>query len=159
MTLRDAEISEKRAKLRASLAQGKPLDRNIANDSALRKDFQYDESRPDLTAEEQLDIDDEYAALSGLVEPRVLVTTSRDPSTRLASFSKEIRLLFPTAIRLNRGNLIVSDLVRSAESAGLTDIVMVHEHRGVPTSLQISHLPHGPVLSFSLHVRLVDPLS
>ena len=95
MILRDAEISEKRAKLRASLATGKPLDPSIANDQQLRKDYAYDESRPDRTSNEELDLDDEYSQLSGIVDPRVLVTTSRDPSARLAAFAKEIRLLLP----------------------------------------------------------------
>lgn len=151
LLLRDAEISEKRAKLRASLASGKPLDATIANDKALRKDYQYDESRPDLTTNEELDLDDEYAQLSGIVDPRILVTTSRDPSARLAAFAKEIRLLLPTAVRLNRGNLILPDLVKSAQSAGLSDIILLHEHRGTPTALTISHFPHGPTVSFSLH--------
>ncbi|KAI6768293.1 hypothetical protein HG530_006302 [Fusarium avenaceum] len=151
LLLRDAEISEKRAKLRSSLASGKPLDSTIANDKTLRKDYQYDESRPDLTTNEQLDLDDEYAQLSGIVDPRVLVTTSRDPSARLAAFAKEIRLLLPTAVRLNRGNLILPDLVHSAQSAGLSDVVLLHEHRGTPTALTLSHLPHGPTVSFSLH--------
>lgn len=128
MTLRDAEISEKRAKLRSSLATGKPLDSSIANDKALRKDYAYDESRPDRTVNEELDLDDEYSQLSGIVDPRVLVTTSRDPSARLAAFAKEIRLLLPTAIRLNRGNLILPDLTRSAQAAGLSDVVLLHEH-------------------------------
>lgn len=149
--MRDAEISEKRAKLKASLASGKPLDPSIANDKALRKDYQYDESQQDLNTNEQLDLDDEYAALSGLVDPRVLVTTARSPSARLSAFSKEVRLLLPTAVRLNRGNLILPDLVRSAQSAGLTDILLLHEHRGTPTALTISHMPHGPTVSFSLH--------
>lgn len=165
--LKSAEISEKRAKLRASIAQGRPLDSAIANDKALRKDFAYDEARPDHTVQEELDLDDEYH-LSGLVEPRVLVTTSRDPSTRLAAFSKEVRLLLPTSIRLNRGNLILpvcwaafqspktvadpaQDLVSSSQSAGLTDLVLLHEHRGTPTAMTISHFPHGPTASFSLH--------
>ncbi|KAH6899793.1 anticodon-binding protein [Thelonectria olida] len=151
LLLRDAEISEKRAKLRESLASGKPLDPTISNDKSLRKDYQYDESRPDLTANEELDLDDEYAQLSGIVDPRVLVTTSRDPSARLAAFAKEIRLLLPTAVRLNRGNLILPDLVQSAQSAGLSDVVLLHEHRGTPTALTVSHFPHGPTVSFSLH--------
>ncbi|PHH82162.1 hypothetical protein CDD82_6784 [Ophiocordyceps australis] len=151
LLLRDAEISEKRAKLRASLASGKPLDASIANDKALRKDYQYDESAADGGITEQLDLDDEYAQLSGIVDPRVLVSTSRDASARLSAFSKEIRLLLPTSMRMNRGNLILPDLVRSAKSAGLSDIVMLHEHRGTPTALTLSHFPHGPTLSFSLH--------
>ena len=149
--MRDAEISEKRAKLRESLASGKPLDPAIANDKSLRKDYQYDESSADLGKNEALDLDDEYAQLSGIVDPRVLVTTSRDPSARLAAFSKEIRLLLPTSIRMNRGNLILPDLVRSATSAGLSDIILLHEHRGTPTALSLSHFPHGPTISFSLH--------
>jgi U3 small nucleolar ribonucleoprotein protein IMP4 len=56
MLLRDAEIAEKRSKLRKSLATGKPLDSTIANDKGLRKDFAYDESRPDLTTNEELDL-------------------------------------------------------------------------------------------------------
>lgn len=151
MTLRDAEIGEKRAKLRQSLATGKALDPTIANDKNLRKDYAYDESRPDRTTNEELDLDDEYSQLSGIVEPRVLVTTSRDPSTRLAAFAKEVRLLLPTAIRLNRGNLILPDLTRSAQAAGLSDVALLHEHRGTPTALTISHFPHGPTISFSLH--------
>ncbi|RDA83216.1 hypothetical protein CP532_4361 [Ophiocordyceps camponoti-leonardi (nom. inval.)] len=151
LLLRDAEMSEKRAKLRASLASGKPLEASMANDKALRKDYAYDESMPERSNEEQLDLDDEYAQLSGIVDPRVLVTTSRDPSTRLSAFAKEIRLLLPTSVRLNRGNLILPDLVRSAESAGLSDIVLLHEHRGTPTALTLTHFPHGPTVSFSLH--------
>ena len=151
MLLRDAEISEKRAKLRASLASGKQPDTEILKDTRLRKDYQYDESRPDLTAEEQMDLDDEYAQLSGIVDPRVLVTTSRDPSPRLSAFAKEIRLLLPTSIRLNRGNLILPDLVRSSQGAGLSDMILLHEHRGTPAALTLSHFPHGPTVSFSLH--------
>ncbi|KAK0247919.1 hypothetical protein B0A54_16634 [Friedmanniomyces endolithicus] len=151
LTLRDAEIAAKRSKLKASLATGKPLDPTIANDKQLRQDYKYDESRADRTAEEELLLDDEYSHLSGVVDPRVLVTTSRDPSSRLSSFAKEIRLLLPTAIRLNRGNLILPNLVGSAKSSGLSDLILLHEHRGTPTALTISHFPHGPTASFSLH--------
>ncbi|KAI9680630.1 MAG: snoRNA-binding rRNA-processing protein imp4 [Caeruleum heppii] len=151
LTLRDAEIAEKRAKLKASLATGKPLDPSVANDKELRKDYRYDESRADRTVEDELDLDDEYAQLSGVVDPRVLVTTSRDPSSRLSTFAKEIRLLLPTAIRLNRGNLVLPNLVSSATASGLSDLILLHEHRGTPTALTISHFPHGPTAFFSLH--------
>ncbi|KAK1480075.1 brix domain-containing protein [Colletotrichum cuscutae] len=151
LILKEAETTEKRAQLRSALASGKPIDPEIAKNKALRKDYQYDESRPDRTVDEEMDLDDEYSQLSGISEPRLLVTTSRDPSSRLSAFSKEIRLLFPTSVRLNRGNLILPDIVQSSKSNGLTDIVLLHEHRGVPTAMTISHLPHGPTLSMSLH--------
>lgn len=57
----------------------------------------------------------------------------------------------PTAIRLNRGNTILPELVRSCNSRGLSDVVLLHEHRGTPTAMTVSHLPHGPTVSFSLH--------
>jgi U3 small nucleolar ribonucleoprotein protein IMP4 len=88
LTLRDAELASKRAALRASLSTGKPLSKEVQNDDSVRADFKYDESRADRTAEEELGLDDEYAQLSGVVDPRILVTTSRDPSSRLATFSK-----------------------------------------------------------------------
>ncbi|KAF2087476.1 Brix-domain-containing protein [Saccharata proteae CBS 121410] len=151
LTLRDAEIASKRAKLRASLASGKPLDPSIANDASLRKNYKFDEATEDHDTQEALDLDDGYAHLSGVVDPRALVTTSRDPSTRLMAFAKEIRLLLPTSIRVNRGNLILPNLVQSAKGAGLSDIILLHEHRGTPTAMTVSHFPHGPTASFSLH--------
>ena len=151
LQLRDASIAEKRNLLKKSLATGKQLDPAIANDKALRTDYKYDESLDAETAEAQASLDDEYSMLSGLSDPRPLVTTSRSPSTRLAAFSKEIRLLLPTAIRLNRGNTILPNLLSSAKAAALTDIILLQEHRGTPTAITISHLPHGPTAKFSLH--------
>ncbi|OJJ49921.1 hypothetical protein ASPZODRAFT_22631 [Penicilliopsis zonata CBS 506.65] len=158
LLLRDASIAEKRAQLKASLASGKPLDPSIANDKNLREDFKYDESLQDGGKDgkdskdaDLVNIDDEYALTSGLMDPRPLVTTSRSPSARLSAFAKEIRLLLPTSIRLNRGNLVLPDLVSSANAASLTDMILLHEHRGTPTAMTISHLPHGPTASFSLH--------
>jgi U3 small nucleolar ribonucleoprotein protein IMP4 len=150
--LRTASIAEKRSLLKRALASGKPLDPKIANNKSLRKDFKYDESQPDdaETREAQASLDDEYHN-SGLIDPRPLITTSRSPSTRLSAFSKEIRLLLPTSIRLNRGTLILPNLLGSANAAALSDIILLHEHRGTPTALTISHLPHGPTASFSLH--------
>jgi U3 small nucleolar ribonucleoprotein protein IMP4 len=81
----------------------------------------------------------------------VVVTTSRDPSSRLSTFSKEIRLLFPTATRINRGKMIINDLVRASESAGQTDLITLHEKRGTPTALIASHFPHGPTAKFALY--------
>jgi len=64
--LRDAEVAEKRAQLRAALASGKPLNSEIANDKKLRQDYDYDVSR-DVNPDDSLDIDDEYSELSGVV--------------------------------------------------------------------------------------------
>lgn len=73
--MKDAEISEKRAKLRDSLATGRPLEHAIANDEKLRKDFQYDEAMPDN--KEQLDLDDECTLFHTLSILRYFMTDWR----------------------------------------------------------------------------------
>ncbi|KAL7271338.1 snoRNA-binding rRNA-processing protein imp4 [Rhizina undulata] len=146
--LTNAAIAEKNSKLRVALHSGKPLPKEIADDAKLRADFKFDESRADP---EEAAIDDEYAALSGIVDPKILITTSRDPSSRLLQFAKEIRLLLPNSIRLNRGNLILPTLCNSCQATSTSDLVLLHEHRGTPTSITISHFPHGPTAMFSLH--------
>ena len=80
LTLQQAEIAEKRAALKKSLATGKPLDPAVANDTKLRKDYKYDETRADRTTNEELDLDDEYSAMSGISDPRVLVSWQLDPT-------------------------------------------------------------------------------
>lgn len=144
LELQESSLSEKRQQLKAALATGKPLSKELADDTQLQKDFIYDES-------EQVEIDDEYSALSGIADPKIIVTTSRDPSVKLLQFSKEIKLMFPNSIKLNRGNYIIPELVKSCTRVAITDLIILHEHRGVPTSLTISHFPHGPSVIFTLH--------
>ncbi len=80
----------------------------------------------------------------------MLITTSRDPSSRLTQFAKEMRLVFPNSTRLNRGGYTVNDLGAACRSNGITDLIVLHEHRGVPDAMVVSHFPHGPTLMFTL---------
>lgn len=152
LQLQEAQLALKRQQLKKALASGKPLPKELQDDENLRRTFKYDES---ITADTKdglsEEIDDEYSALSGITDPQVVVTTSRDPSARLNQFAKEIKLLFPTGVRLNRGNTILPNLVSACQSSSATDLVILHEHRGVPTAMTISHFPYGPTASFSLH--------
>ena len=50
-------------------------------------------------------MDDEYAHAEER-DPKILVTTSRDPSSRLVQFSKEMKLVLPNAQRINRGGQV-----------------------------------------------------
>lgn len=58
--------------------------------------------------------------------------------------------MFPGAIRLNRGNTVLKDLLQTCLAQNMTDLILVHETRGVPDALIVSHLPHGPTLSMTL---------
>ena len=48
------------------------------------------------------------------------VTTSRDPSSRLKQFAKEMKLVVPNAQRINRGN----HKVREIRDTGTTPVLL-----------------------------------
>jgi U3 small nucleolar ribonucleoprotein protein IMP4 len=71
-------------KLKAHIEKDKELPKELQEPS-LRKDLRFDEAQLMLDEAEQMD--DEYYNM-GMRDPRVLITTSRDPSSRLLQFSK-----------------------------------------------------------------------
>jgi len=65
-------------------------------------------------------------------------------------FAKELRLIFPNSQRMNRGNYEMKQLVHACRANDVTDFIIVHEHRGVPDTLVVCHLPYGPTAYFTL---------
>ena len=61
-------------------------------------------------------------------------------------FTKEMKLMFPNSQRMNRGNYVLSDIVTTCVASGATDLLVIHEHRGQPDGLVITHLPHGMIV-------------
>eukprot|EP00933_Yihiella_yeosuensis_P063274 TRINITY_DN66392_c0_g1_i1.p1 TRINITY_DN66392_c0_g1~~TRINITY_DN66392_c0_g1_i1.p1 ORF type:complete len:312 (-),score=51.06 TRINITY_DN66392_c0_g1_i1:112-1047(-) len=144
---KEAVTFEKKRKLQDAIDQKKAIPTELrGEDKKLRKSLDLADDR---TKEQRKTMDDEYAYL-GVKDPKVLLTTSRDPSSRLSQFLKELRMLFPGAQRMNRGAYIVKDLMNLARSHEMTDVVIVHEHRGEPDGLVICHLPFGPTAYFGL---------
>ena len=45
---------------------------------------------------------------------------------------QELRLIFPNSQRLNRGNYVMSQLIQACRANEVTDLILVHEHRGEP---------------------------
>ena len=43
-----------------------------------------------------------------------------------------MRLVFPNSHRINRGNYVVKELAEACRANDVTDLVVLHEHRGVP---------------------------
>lgn len=133
--------------LRSALANGKALPTELrASYDKLSSEIELEDEK---TKEQMTHVDDEYGD-AGLEDPRVCVTTSRDPSSRLKQFAKEVKLLFPNAERMNRGNSRVEDLIGGCKEAEYTDVVIVQETRGEPDGLVICHLPLGPTAFFTL---------
>lgn len=144
---KEREDFEKKEVVRSALATGMPLPGDLREEAvAIKRASDLDDER---TAQLRSHIDDEYAS-AAYRDPRVCIITSRDPSSRLRVFASEMRLIFPGAVRINRGATTMSEVVGAARSADFTDIIAVHETRGEPDALIVSHLPFGPTVHFTL---------
>ncbi|BFG20395.1 U3 small nucleolar ribonucleoprotein IMP4 [Prunus yedoensis var. nudiflora] len=140
-------LYEKKRKIREALEEGKPIPTELRNEeAALRQEIDLEDEN---TAVPRSHIDDEYANASQR-DPKILLTTSRDPSAPLIQFAKELKLVFPNAQQMNRGGQVISEIIETCRAHDFTDVVLVHEHRGVPDGLIISHLPFGPTAYFQL---------
>jgi len=94
--------------------------------------------------------DDEYR-WAGVDDPKIMITTSSDPSSRLKMFAKELRLIFPNAQRMNRGHYEMKQLVQACRANNVTDFIIAHETRGDPDGLIVCHLPYGPTAYFHIN--------
>ncbi|KAH0857377.1 hypothetical protein HID58_085638 [Brassica napus] len=126
----EREIYDKKRKIREALQEGKPIPTELRNEEAkLRQEIDLEDQN---TAVPRSHIDDEYANATEK-EPKILLTTSRDPSAPLTRFVK-----------------VISEIIETARSHDFTDVIFVSENRGKPDGLIISHLPFGPTAYFQL---------
>ena len=101
---KEKEEYEKKRLLRQALQEGKPIPTELrAEEQQLRKEIELED---DNTGVQRTHVDDEYRN-AGAREPKILLTTSRDPSSRLKAFAKELKLVFPNAQRMNRGKFFI----------------------------------------------------
>lgn len=143
----DQAAYEQKRLVKEALASGRPLPTEVrASYDRLKRAVDAEDSK---TQEGHSHVDDEYGD-AGLADPRVCVTTSRDPSSRLKQFAKEVKLLVPNASRINRGNNRVDELMDSCRQQEFTDVIIVQETRGQPDGLVVCHLPLGPTAFFTL---------
>ncbi|XP_048475841.1 U3 small nucleolar ribonucleoprotein protein IMP4 isoform X2 [Rhincodon typus] len=140
-------IEEKKQKLKHALEENRLIPTDLRREALdLQKVLEYDDEGGEGVSSQ---IDDEYK-WAGVEDPKVMVTTSRDPSSKLKQFAKEVKLIFPNAQRMNRGKHDIDALMRACKASGVTDLIIVHEHRGVPDGLIVCHLPFGPTAYFTL---------
>ncbi|XP_043936665.1 U3 small nucleolar ribonucleoprotein protein IMP4 [Protopterus annectens] len=140
-------IEEKKQKLKRALDENRLIPTEIRREALeLQKLVEFDDEGAEGV---QSHVDDEYK-WAGVEDPKIMITTSRDPSSRLKMFAKEVKLVFPNAHRMNRGKHEVGALVRACKANDVTDLIILHEHRGMPDALIICHLPFGPTAYFTL---------
>ena len=108
-----------------------------------RKEYLYEKQK------EEQKKDCEYSE-NFYQDPAILITTSRHPSARLKMFHKELSSLLPNSTTINRGGYKIKAIHEFSIKKGFTDIVLVHENKGEPNGLVISHLPIGPTIYFGI---------
>jgi len=154
----ERERLDRKIRIREALEKGVPISEEDIRKEAEEKEYgvkeflnvlsnKKDETKPG----EQLSnmIDNEYAT-AGSEDPKILLTSALDPSDRLKRFLKELRFLFPNCQRVNRGRQQNQEIVDVAIQNGFTDLIMVHENKGEPDTLIVTHLPHGPTAYFTM---------
>ncbi|ONH89481.1 hypothetical protein PRUPE_I005600 [Prunus persica] len=123
-------LYENKRKIREALQEGKTIPTELQNEEAeLRREIDLEDEN---TAEMRLNrldrygscrrhsvkncipnprthIDDEYAKAAER-DPKILITTSRNPSAPLVQFAKELKLVFPNAQQMNRGGQVAPSL-------------------------------------------------
>lgn len=118
-------------------AEGKPIPNELRREEqGLRHQIELED---DNTAVPRTHIDDEYAH-AGERDPKILITTSRDPSSRLIQFAKELKLVVPNAQRINRGGQ-VHTLQQLIHGCRLIDLESVSR---VFCPVQRLYQPHNP---------------
>jgi U3 small nucleolar ribonucleoprotein protein IMP4 len=143
-------IYQRKQQLKDALATGKDLPTEMRKSAMeMRKDLPFDAAQEEPTSS----VDYEYSR-AGIRDPKIVITTSRDPSSKLLQFSKvlflplpsstlalacaltdplqEMRLVIPNSHRINRGNYVVKELAEACRANEVTDLVILHETRGVP---------------------------
>ncbi len=84
----DAQLAtrnEKKRKIQSAIDEGKSIPTELLNEA---RQLNH-ESELDLREDDTAEHDDEYANV-GIREPKVCVTSSRDPSSRLKQFAKYV---------------------------------------------------------------------
>ncbi|XP_043221994.1 U3 small nucleolar ribonucleoprotein protein IMP4-like [Amphibalanus amphitrite] len=149
---------DKKDRLKAALAENRPLETDLRYEGLrLHEQGEWDDAGPRLATEAGTEqggassshVDDEYR-WAGVHDPKIIITTSRNPSSRLKKFAKEMKLIFPNAQRMNRGGYELGQLLDACRANGVTDFIKINEHRGEPAGLTVCHLPYGPTAHFTL---------
>lgn len=131
--LMDKEMERKKQRVEAAVDANKKIPHSLRGDAAaLLNEAIYEGG-----------VEDEHRL------PHAMVTTSRDPSSQLMHFSKQLALVL-NAEHVMRGQMREEEISDSAQRHGYTCVLIVHENRGRPAGLVVSHFPFGPTMRFTI---------
>ncbi|WUR03351.1 U3 small nucleolar ribonucleoprotein IMP4 [Vairimorpha necatrix] len=130
---RQKEIENKKSRLKSHLNDTERLSHDLKKDGK------------DLLDEIIYENDEEET----IPYPKILVTTSKNPSSKLLEFTKHISLIFNGIFQM-RGQSTKEEISDMMFKSGFTSLIMIHENKGTPSSLIISNFPYGNTFKFSI---------
>ena len=119
------------------------------------KDETYIEDTNDADLIEQ-DAEDEFASyFSQATSPKIIVTTSRNPSGDMFKFLENLFTVIPNAYYYARRTYHVKEIVKHGTARGFTDILVFNENKKFSKGARVNgmlhiHLPEGPTCLYKL---------
>lgn len=145
------KIRNKEEKADPSLKERRQA-KNVPQTLELKREFDETFVEEDDEQMKQEDAEDEYASyFSKQVKPKVMITTSKNPSVHLLRFIEEFSDIFPDSHLIRRGSQFeVSHIMEFGIRREFTDVMIVGETGRKPDSIVLIHLPKGPTAYFRL---------
>jgi len=81
----------------------------------------------------------------------VILTSSRDPSTRVRSFLNGLEFMIPSSLKINRGRRSISGVIEASNILGARLLLVVSSRKGNPSKLVVYDLTlHSPLYEFKI---------
>jgi len=113
---------------------------------------EFDETIVDPDDEEVLqdEATDQFADYFAGRQPKILVTTNKNPHGRAFQLIREFTKMIPNTHYYKRRDYNIKQIVEYCKHQNWTDIIIVHERKKNPDSMTFIHLPNGPTAYFKL---------
>ncbi|BFZ62816.1 Ribosome production factor 1 [Saitoella coloradoensis] len=142
----ERDAPEKRAKRLAENVPQTIESKRVFDETLTQKGDEEDE---ELLADAENDPFAEYFA--NKIPPKMLITTSKNPTVATYDFAGELIDVFPNAEYVKRGNKFELDQIcKFASNRGYTDLLLVNEDQKKPNAVTLVHLPSGPTMHFTV---------
>ncbi|CAN7986012.1 unnamed protein product, partial [Ixodes hexagonus] len=147
-------IEEKKERLKQALEENRPIPYELRTEAlALQEQLDWDDPGGEGVVSQE---DDEYR-WAGVRDPKIVVTTSRDPSSKLKQFAKRaLRSMCTAWLWLFKKGITLPARVRASSATVVADSAGIHStnfHHCLccqTDGLVICHLPYGPTAYFTI---------
>nr|BAS01428.1 U3 snoRNP protein IMP4 [Lotharella vacuolata] len=84
------------------------------------------------------------------ITKNIIITTSRNSNNKTKTFTKILCSIIPSAIKIPRGNLKLSQLFQICYLKNFKVLIIVHEYQKNPNGLYLVYFTKGPIMYLKL---------